>query len=257
MNHQRILSWADHHLDGLEAAFRAYWESQPNPLVTEYDAVTGEQVVSYVPRLVNVDEEWVFRIGDAVHNQRIALDYLAFQIVGKLPTPPKTTKIGFPICQDPSKWAEMRGRRLGKNLPTNIQDAFEKLQPYHRGITTHFHPLALLDTLENIHKHRRLLSAKPAVTAVMQQGSSTRIAIRDFFNPNGLALDQRTVLYRYRVLDEAHAETDVQFVVREFVTFREPELGPGTEGTVVLKVLRRVAEYLREDVFPALEPFVS
>lgn len=80
--------------------------------------------------------------------------------------------------------------------------------------------------------HRRLISARPAVTAVVQEGVSAKNKITRFYNPNGAVLDKPTELYAYVVIDPSHVATDVQFRVREHICFHEsPDVVP-TQGVI-------------------------
>lgn len=257
-DHIRVLSWAERHLEAFEATLRRFWEEQPTPLRTKGNIKTREQVVSYIPRRIPLDPEWAFRIGDVVHNMRVSLDYLAFHVVTKYAKPKKLTQVSFPICDKTAEdYREMAGRRIAaKQLPKAVKDAFEGLQPYHRGKTKDFHPLASLDRLENVHKHRRLLSARPAVTAVVQDGVSDKIKITRFYNPNGAVLDKPTELYGYVVLDRSHVAADVQFRVREHICFHEsPDVVP-TQGIIVVRLLKQIRDFIRDEVFREFESFV-
>ncbi len=254
MDHHRILDWASGHVESVEAMFRAFWEKKPSVLVTKYDHVSGEQVVRLRVRALPVQDEWTFRIGDTVHSLRVALDYLAYRIVAKYPGGPKAHKVGFPICDNGPKYAELEGRRIGRAVPCDIKKAIKALQPYHRLHAPYPEPLLLLDELENIHKHRRLLSAHPAIVGIQMVGSSTNVRITMSSLPQG-PLNQTTELYRYVVIDPAaHRENDLQVRVTQHVCF--DEAGPAC-GLPVIPTLKCIRDHLRDVVFPALDGYAS
>jgi hypothetical protein len=247
-----MLAWAERHLEGLEAAIRAYTKKNPTVVVTQYDSETGEMVASLRVRNLPETADWTFRIGDAVHALRVSLDYLAFGIVTSRPHTLKIEKVAFPICNDPSKYPGLEGRRIGKELPAEIRAVIESFQPYNRQHSPEPEPLLSLDTLENIHKHRRLLIAEFLATDLSQIGHSDKIQITSISLPAGILKDG-TELYRYKVTDSLHAEDDVKFQFRSYVSFNEP--GP-MERLIVVREIKRIRDHIRDDIFPALEPFL-
>jgi hypothetical protein len=95
-------------------------------------------------------------LGDMLYNLRATLDYVAWQLViANGCTPSRQTS--FPCVSDQAKWAEISGRAFKDVDQPWVQEA-AKLQPFdpsHAG-TPDSHPFAILDTANNLCKHRFL-----------------------------------------------------------------------------------------------------
>jgi hypothetical protein len=106
-DHGCILEWTNGLLEDVEATFARFWEQKPGKLVTKYNHVMGELVESPHVRTLPIQDEWTLRIGVALRCMSVALDYLAFRIVNRHPAGPMVHKVGFPICADRTKYAQM------------------------------------------------------------------------------------------------------------------------------------------------------
>ena len=224
----------------------------PGVLVTKHDDVTFEEVVSLRIRKLPEESEWAFLIGDTVHSLRVALDYLAFSIVTRYPRTLKVEKVAFPICDDPAKYPSLEGRRIGKGVPDKVRDIIKGFQPYQGRHSPDTEPLLVLDTLENVHKHRRLLLAGFSITNVTQAGTDPHIKLTMTSLPAG-PLKDGTELYRYIILSPGYSKANMEFQVRAHVGF--DEVGPAY-GLTVVRELERIRDHLGDDIFPALEPFL-
>jgi len=252
VDHELMLAWAERQLKNLESTISEYFSKHPDVLVTRYDGATGEQVVSFRKRYLPEEDIWSFQIGDVVHGLRVSLDYLAFRLVTTSPHTLKVDKIAFPICVDALRYPSLEGQRIGKQAPLGIRKAIERLQPYHGAKNLRAQPLAVLDQLENIHKHRRLLLAGVEVSSVHEIGTSDKIRMR-FTGRRGIAVEDRAELYRYVVLDPTHTGTDVQIKVTSHVRIKEPGLAAGRPVVTVLKDIR---DHIRTRVFPKFDKFL-
>jgi hypothetical protein len=149
---------------------------------TEHDPKTGEIVVYGEARREPPTAEWGVIIGDIVHTLRSALDHLVWQLTlaeGHVPPSQisgKWRKIVFPILmEDPRrKDKESKKRIPWQNEPPDslwgvkpsLHSLFESYQPFMRkGDPTlvqlemddpSYAPLAILNNLWNIDKHRHL-----------------------------------------------------------------------------------------------------
>lgn len=253
MDHRRILGWASGLLARLETSSRDFLGTgQVYNISHELDAKPPEYVVSlregpHEP----FPDEWVFLIGDIVRNMRVALDYLACSIVLRADPSANESQIAFPICDTPTKYASVEGLRVGK-APPAAKAIIQHLQPYHGAHAPSLEPLALLDAIENAHKHRRLLSAGVAVSQLgfrMLQGSQSDVDFRD----NGLQsapLVDGAELARYTL---KRADTRIQVYAQFHICF-DPA-GPG-RGTVVVRTLRSIRDHILNDIFPQLDAFL-
>lgn len=254
MDHRRALEWAEGHLEALKASISEYTEKHPIVLVTKHDYVTGEQVVSFRIRpLPHISEKWTFRIGDTLHNLRVALDYLTFRIVAKHPGGPAVQKISFPISEDPTLYPGLQGRRIGKAVPDAFKIAVESLQPYNGANGANSDPLFWLDSLENVHKHRHLLDAGMAITSIGIRGNDPGVVkITSGTLPAG-PLDDGAEVYRYVFVDPEKTKTDMKLFAASHVCFNKK--GPAG-GRIVIHTLESIRDHIRDNVFPKLEPFL-
>ena len=100
--------------------------------------------------------------GDCLHNLRAALDHLAWELVIEAGNTPRTARPAtqFPIL---TKRREKNGEVLPAVIHPGVSKAaealVERLQPYNAGGDPTQHPLAVLNQLENIDKHRRITFA--------------------------------------------------------------------------------------------------
>src|SRR5205085_8644277 len=87
-------------------------------------------------------------------NLRTTLDYLVWQLVlvtGKRPG----RRTGFPVVRRAKDW-EVQSRAALRGVEQHWVDEIEARQPYHRPDRPSVHPLAILDHVNNLNKHRFL-----------------------------------------------------------------------------------------------------
>ena len=251
MDHRRILWWAEQSLGRLEEVVKEFVSKHPAVLVTKHDPTTDEYVVSLKVRRMAVQDEWTFLIGDTLHNMRVALDYLTFKIVNPDPSDERLVRATqFPIAKAKSDWANLQRSRIG-TLSPSIQAVFESLQPYHALNSPRLEPLAVLNALENVHKHRFLLDAYPSVTSLGFVGDRHKVGINYTNVPFGPVEDGKE-LWRYTFVDPAE-KWDLQFRIRTHVCFDRN--GPA-QGQMVVTALREIRDHIKHTVFPALEPYI-
>lgn len=159
----------EEHFKALHRAMRRFVYSD-NYTVTNYQHSGNELIVwgealREPPRL-----QWGIRAGDAIHNWRSALDHLVWELSemfsGPAPAFPLPLKsrwrdVTFPILLDPAKWTAAVKRSLWAVDPRLHAD-FKALQPFEArnrhsppGLPER-EPLAVLQELWNIDKHRRI-----------------------------------------------------------------------------------------------------
>jgi hypothetical protein len=113
--------------------------------------------------------KWGPLIGDIAHGLRSALDQVAWGLsvdyrasLGDqppsypIPTSSQWRDIAFPICRDPGRWEAVWRKKMWAADPA-LKTVLEKFQPCFGGKNpTDREPLAVLDELWNIDKHRHL-----------------------------------------------------------------------------------------------------
>lgn len=109
-----------------------------------------------------VPTELALAFGDMVVNARSALDYLVWQLA-LLGEGGPTKDHAFPIVRRPEHWADAQRRRLRGIAPAWVE-VIRRSQPCfapegERGL----HPLAILDQLANVNKHRVLQRSEVSI----------------------------------------------------------------------------------------------
>jgi hypothetical protein len=134
------------HLDALGREFQRFHDEEPYTVVIEYDLDQAKYLARFKVLKPIPQHSWGLILGDAVHNARSALDYIAWRLAG---SDPNDTQTLFPICKDPAKFHPNRVKRMHPEVVTLIRD----LQPYQRP-NSHHHPLWLLQELDARDKHK-------------------------------------------------------------------------------------------------------
>ncbi len=135
----------------LDMQLQTFWESNPYPIVHEYDSKESKNLFRLKMRRPAPLRDWALIIGDAVHNARAALDYIAWRLAGSVPG---DTSTSFPICSCLDSFKNASKSRLKKLLPDAIA-AIGELQPYLRPNVKES-ALWLLEELDRRDKHRLL-----------------------------------------------------------------------------------------------------
>lgn len=149
------LARAKAHFDVLRPEVEGFIESEPYRWWTEYvDYESGlrEYAVS-AEVLEDPPRRWGLILGDVVQNLRASLDHLVWAIADRELRDATTS---FPIEIDKAGWRG-RGRKRVEAVAGAALELIERVQPFHLGDAAKSHPLAVLQALSNIDKHRTLL----------------------------------------------------------------------------------------------------
>lgn len=113
----------------------------------------------------HIPDDLPLLLGEMLYQLRSALDaciYEATIYATKQDPPPDEGKLEFPITTDPNEWSSLAKRRLSA-LPTHIQDAIERVQPYNNQtlppeetIRSINRSLGILHDLARKDRHRKL-----------------------------------------------------------------------------------------------------
>ena len=160
---------AQEHMTLLEGEITRFFKDNPDALRIDFRQEDDPQLLPmYVAHIADASESPIgLVLGDVINNFRSALDHIAWQLVAHgrkqrhLETAPDTIK--FPIVTGPSKKGKSASEYfrdgLGGWLPgvsTVHKTIIRSHQPYRRRPFPLRHALALLQTLSNTDKHRRL-----------------------------------------------------------------------------------------------------
>jgi hypothetical protein len=145
------------HLKSLDEAGQRYAKEHGDPgilCVGELNSQGTKYLLKVDARVEFPEIEWGIIIGDAVHCLRSALD----QLVAGLCTEKPTAATRFPTCRTVREWI-VDAPRMYWSVPAAYVAVLDEAQPYHRGDAAHAHPLAILNELWNLDKHRAIPAA--------------------------------------------------------------------------------------------------
>lgn len=104
--------------------------------------------------------------GDAIHNLRASLDYLAWGLVEAAGLREPDESVAFPLyLSDPRKAKPPRAFKLDGYVSDVVLAEIERLQPYNAGHPSYaaMTPLGMLRELANVEKHRYLALGHPQI----------------------------------------------------------------------------------------------
>lgn len=120
-------------------------------------------IVFRIKSLVKINDDWSLIIGDAVHNLRSALDYLAWQLAVRYFKGVEAdafkvrSHIQFPIVTKKAHWSTDKYARY---MTRADRRELEHIQPFNMdgdAVALHLpHPLIMLQELSNADKHREI-----------------------------------------------------------------------------------------------------
>jgi hypothetical protein len=265
------VSRANVHLDFLNERVKSFAEDMSSyEVVTKDDWQTAEVFIhgEAEPPV----EEWGAIIGDVVHNLRSALDHLVWQLtIANGHTPPNPIpprgrpgsewrQISFPIYTFDRRDRYPSGRRIPWRyrapgwrsnkepgslwgIRPDLRTVIQKLQPFNRGKNAPKEPLAVLDELWNIDKHRHLhlglfLVTLDDVGTVVTGPSTPELVLRVVKKYPLRPLEGRTEIGRIENIGQ-HRYISVDVDVNLRVTFDVAfEQGPPAYGGGVIETLK-------------------
>src|SRR3990167_5062532 len=154
-----------------------------------------------VPHLTPLTIDLRMGIGDAVHDLRSALDYLAFRLAvinGMEAKARESRKLAFLIHSDEQRFKSAAGpiKPLVGDCPVT---EMERLQKY-KGLDQRAESLWLVSELDNINKHRMIVVAETWFRdASVRVDYGDTVEIKWFFEPNLRAMQDGTQLFEFRV----------------------------------------------------------
>jgi hypothetical protein len=188
---------------------------------------------------------WSLLIGDAVHNLRCALDYVAYKLVAlnNYETPVRLTQ--FPIVDRPEDLA--KATKTFTRLTPGQRACVEWHQPYSNPLNS---PLATLRDVSNADKHRAVLDrflipAPDASLRVWPRQDCTDITPFDYW-PRSLKPGAYLARFNIRITGP-NPEVDVEFDLPPWIA--GGEIAGDIEGELDLMALK-VVQVVRE-----FEPF--
>ena len=203
------LDRAEEHRQEYDDLVEEFVASHPYSIYTEYDPKTGWHTVRWLALREPPVERLGLVFGDMVSNLRATLDYLVWQLVlvsGKRPG----RRTGFPVVRREKDW-EVQSRTALRGVERRWVDEIEARQPYHRTDRPSVHPLAILDHVNNLNKHRFLPAAVLSVQQLgllinVEEARGEAIESQDFLDR---PITPAGELARFRVPSGVHLEVAV------------------------------------------------
>jgi hypothetical protein len=151
------LEWASEHRSAYDRLFETFLETEPYSIAFDFEEETGWHTfrwkVTGEPPLVQL----ALIFSDIVGNLRSTLDYLVWQLVllgGERPG----RRTMFPVVKRERDW-EVQSAAALRGVPEQWAFLIEEMQPFQRFHQPELHPLAILDHVNNLTKHRFLPAA--------------------------------------------------------------------------------------------------
>jgi hypothetical protein len=186
-------------------------------------------------------------IGDAIHNLRVSLDHLAWQLViATGGQPDKDTS--FPVLTT-APTPDRRGRtrpQISPGVPKLVREILDEVQPYKREKPAH-HDLAVLHDLDISDKHHELLVAIVGVKSIAWLGEPG--PARSF---NSGPYDDGAEVCRF-----SYSENDVNPSFDFMVRLDEPAAGPWGPMLGAADLVRRSLSYVEDEVLPRFRGYIA
>jgi hypothetical protein len=237
---------AKEHLDDLKRELLAFDERKPYEGVAEISEDETEWWLRAVVR-EQPNPYWSTVIGDAVHNMRSALDYLACELVIKNGGT-VTDWTQFPIYDRKHKFVKGSPRRVA-GMSSKAATLIETLQPYYRPVPSE-HPLAVLAYLSNGDKHRALQIAHWTTDNLRQQveafgGTPVR---SELVEAHRGPIEDGAMIARFKFIPPPSESNKVQ-VNAQLTTYVL------IENRWRARRLEGILNFIQSDVVKRLEPF--
>lgn len=177
----------------LDSLMHEYLDSEPVDLQRQ---IQPDGLTSVFALLVTTEPplDLALRVGEVVHQIRSALDHLANRLVRAAGHQP-TRRTSFPNHIRPPRKAVA----IHPGVDPKALSVIDQVQPYHRRHEPDHHPLAVLNELWNIDKHRNL-----SLTATLLANSQIYISdakggwrVGGQFQPGPLAEDGIVGVFRF------------------------------------------------------------
>jgi hypothetical protein len=255
VDHRARLEWASQHLNALEDAVRIFYDSKPCQIVYNFNSQTREHSAK-IASIRAVPYEWSLRASDIVHSLRSSLDNLAYSLAVKHSGAAAlvgNTQVQFPVCDTPECWAAEKPKRLSL-LSQAAQTEIERLQPCNRIDKSLRSGLSFLRELSNTDKHRHLVLTLVRVDDVSITLSGSHIIPGTSFGGYRGPLVVDAVIGKWS-FDPNPTPPDMQVFPKLTLEIQFGAGGPAPHH-VVLNLLTFIRNQIRDDVFPALEPYL-
>lgn len=147
------LNRARNHQHEFDQVFEGFLAAKPYSLDLSFDPQSGWHDLRWRVHAEPPVQELSLIFGDVLTNLRSTLDYLVWQLVLVAGNEP-SNRTSFPVATTSQGWASARNDQL-QGVDGEWIEVLDGLQPYRQG-SPDLHPLAILNRVNNINKHRTL-----------------------------------------------------------------------------------------------------
>jgi hypothetical protein len=187
------LDRAETHIDTLRNETQAFLGRKPKPFEIRPEKEPGPnnsmQYVLYAIVREEPPPELAPIIGDVIHNLRSALEQLAHELSDR------KRKSQFPIFTDECEF-KVKGRPMMKGITGDERTLIENVQPYVASNPARTDPLAILNELSNLDKHRLPIPVVAALNMADCFVGVTNAKISwDFFEPGPVKHDAKILAF--------------------------------------------------------------
>jgi hypothetical protein len=158
------LERAKQHVSDFKVAEQAFLQRDPYTAV-HYNEIESRDRIIRFETAEECPEPMLALLGDAVHNFRSALDHLAYSLAEKNRRPLPDKSLSFAIYSSEAAFKADRPQRI-KRFGESATVLIDALQPYQGGNST----LCAIDELDNIDKHRLLITTMQSTTGATSFG---------------------------------------------------------------------------------------
>jgi hypothetical protein len=247
------LDRAETHLDEFDKQASSVISACLQSVIREY----SEDETEYVFRLrkvPSVPPVLSAIVGDAVHNLRVSLDHLAWQLVIATGREPGA-RTSFPVRWTPPR-PDANGYSLPQifpGVPMDLRMTLDEVQPYKLPKPAH-HSLAVLSKLDNKDKHQQLLVAilalrgPGAVSYWRGEGDMTAVYLGPY--RDGAEISR----FAYSGLEKGG-----EFAPTFNFAVGLSELGAGPWGLMVgaAELVRRSSSYIENEIIPRFKDYAG
>lgn len=213
------LDRAEEHRQEYDQLVEDFVGAEPYTIYSQYDPETGWHTLRWQVLREPPLQRMALVFGDMVSNLRATLDYLVWQLVlagGMRPG----RRTGFPVVRRAKDW-EVQSKSALRGVQPPWVEEIEARQPYNRPDDPSIHPLAILDHVNNLNKHRFLPVAVLSVQQLgllinVEEARGEVIESQEFLD-RPIAPDGE--LARFRVPSKAYLEVAVNQAPRCRVSF--------------------------------------
>jgi hypothetical protein len=237
---RRKIERADHHIDDLDLEIRRFLDSDPYPVSAEYNANVRKTEYRAI-RCKNIPGVIPVTAGDAIHNLRSALDYLAYGLVKAAGVEP-TRDTGFPIS------CEKSPEEYETFMETKVKGVVEGVKKHMRDLyadKARYCLLCALHELDITDKHKLLPIVSHAASGwgfdldAVEMGSIfPGFATKAFMEP--IPISEKRLGFKpgdivATLPGNTESQEDIHFAFE--VAFGEPEV---IKGSPVVKTLQEI-----------------